>query len=243
MVSNKDTTPGNQALLSRKSSQFCSLQKAFKTNNNEKMKVPNHSTSSKRVGSVGSSYSVHKKRRNVRFGRNSCRLYLQDMTRDEAGKVWYSADEYMKIRSDVYDDLRKASSMYAMKSRICDKQEVKELNFRGLEHHMSGRGTNVKRERRKLYVHHFLYTHKHLRVTNPIELRDLAVALSGHDKMRAERLADYDALEAYKVHNEGSIHGFSTQTMTDEEEYAEFDVPKDSNLKSRGPRSVAALLA
>jgi hypothetical protein len=180
-----------------------------------------------------------KKPTKVRFGRNSYRLFCRDeaQMKEDAPKIWYSIEEYRAIHASIHDDLREAAKRGFFKGGFKGRQS--ELSIRGLEHHLYGNYPNPKRANRKHFARLFLELHKVHGVTCPLELRAFAAARSRHDQARAHHFAMFDAMEAYKVHQESN----SVAPPEIFEDYSEFcDVPKARNLSTER-RTVAARLA
>ena len=168
------------------------------------------------------------KKSKVRFGRNSYKLFLRDLSPEEAEQVWYKAEDYMAIRSNIHEDLREVFKFRQRHSMDHLSSQQNDISLRGLEHHMNGK-MNVKRERRRYYVQYLLHTQKYMKVTNPAELRAFSLSLSSQDQRRAQHFAAFDAMEAYKVHKESALTIPSL-----EEDYPEFtDIPRNTGLKTR----------
>jgi len=177
------------------------------------------------------------------------------MSQQERSQVWYNAEEFNAIRSSVHDDLTRAHHFHKLGGSKQVHKMMSENCFRGLEHHFAG-CSNRKRQKRQYYVRYLLHTQYKCNAVNDHyadeHLRELAESLSSPDARRAQHFAAFDAMEAYKVHQESFAN--------DEEvpdaiiaQYPEFhDVPKASflctgrKLSSRGRSqsvSVAAVSA
>ena len=83
----------------------------------------------------------------VRFGRNTCRWFLKDLTKEEIGKVWYQREDYIRIQSNNHAQIRGALGGCGRKDCVKNhgmRYNEETLNVRGLEHHFPGR-VNEKR--------------------------------------------------------------------------------------------------
>jgi len=176
----------------------------------------------------------------VSFGRNTCQLYLKDITQEEKNKVWYNRHDYIRIHSSNHDQVRGALGCHHKgrdPKHALSWPDDETCHVRGLEHHFPG-CNNEKRHKRRQHAHYLLHAHKYLQVTSPQELRDYAVSMSSYDQQRAQRIADFDAYEAFRVHQESNLPFLK--------EYSEFsNVPKPTNLSTITPRqrSITAQLA
>ncbi|CAB9521200.1 expressed unknown protein [Seminavis robusta] len=183
-----------------------------------------------------------RRKQGVSFGRNTCRLYNANMSEKERSRVWYKAEDYKRIQSDIQADLRGSVAMHRSKHQYMDRKPSEDLCVRGLESLLSG-PMHSKRHRRRYFVDYFLHTHRNMKVTNSDELRSLALSLSGHDQSRAQYIADYDAYEAYKVHNESRLFQPHRDVMA-MEAFEEFDnVPKATIGARRGERIIVPPIA
>jgi hypothetical protein len=180
--------------------------------------------------------AVHRKR-TVTFSRASCRWFKKDLTEEEKRKVWYNAEEYRKIQTNIHTELRSVVALHRQMMKCPDTPPPREeLNVRGLEHHLLG-PSNVKRQRRRRFVQYVIHTNKYMRSRDPQELGAYVTSLTREDQRRAQRMADYDAYEAYQVHREsGSFM---------EDEFQEFDNVPKARIGGRGrsERTIAAPLA
>ena len=175
----------------------------------------------------------------VRFGQNTCRWFVKDLTKEEKNKIWYKKEDYYRIHCHNHAQIRGALGFDRKGSSKHHALPYDEdsMNVRGLEHHFPG-NVNEKKHRRREHAHYMLHAQSQ-NVTNSHELLDYAAYRSDYDQRRAQRIAAYDAFEAFRVHREAN-------TPFNNKEYAEFNnVPKPANLSTHTPRqrSITAQLA
>jgi hypothetical protein len=180
-------------------------------------------------------------KKQVSFGRTRCRLFKADLSEAEISQVWYKAEDYQRIQADIHEDLNGGASWHRKKNPFDEPAE--DLCVRGLESLLSG-PVHSKRRRRRHFVGCFLHAHRYVGVTDPLELRAIAISLGSQDGMRAQHMAEYDSYEAYRVHRESTY--FRSQ-LTPTAAFDEFDnVPKATNLSigaRRGERTVVPPIA
>lgn len=134
------------------------------------------------------------KRRRVRFGKVSAKVFHQTLTRSDKKTIWYTGSDYKAMNKEVQYNL-KYELYYGF-----DPNDT-ERSWRGLEHIREGI-PNVKLERRRNFVRSFLHFHKTVGIKDPNELGALAASHSNEDQVRAQYFAEYDAYEASRVYYE-----------------------------------------
>lgn len=175
----------------------------------------------------------------VRFGRNTCRWFAKDLTKEEMSKIWYKKEDYYRIHCNNQAQIRGALGInrkgYPKHFAVPYDEET--MNVRGLEHHFPG-NVNEKKHRRRQHAHYVLHAQSP-NVTNTHELLEYVAYMSDCGQRRAQRIAGYDAFEAFRVHREANKHFHN-------KEYAEFScAPKPASLRAQTPRqrSITAQLA
>ena len=175
----------------------------------------------------------------VRFGRTTVRWFNKNLAKEDVGRVWYQKEDFYRIHCNNHAQIRGALGIdrkgYPKPYAVPFDEET--MNVRGLEHHFNGNSYEKKRRRRQ-HARCLLHA-QNANVTNAHELRDYAAYMSDFDQRRAQRIAGYDAFEAFRVHREAG-------TVFHNKVYAEFtNVPKPVIMSSHTPRqrSITAQLA